>query len=88
MRQRYFSRLQAFYDTRSSYPKQWQEVTGGGEFLLHVTPDELRALDEEISQILKRFQDRFVDPALRPAGSLPVEVLLFAYPVRPPSSQD
>jgi hypothetical protein len=83
MRQRYFTRLQAFYNTRATYPKRWQEVTGGSEFLLHVSPDELKQLDEEVSAILGRFRDRIADPTLRSAESLPVEVLLFAYPVRP-----
>ena len=85
-RERYFTRLQAFFDNRGSYPAQWQEVTGDSEFILHVTPDELRAIDKEISGVLNRYLDRSADPALRPAGSLPVEVLLFAYPVRLPQA--
>lgn len=84
LRERYFTRLQAFYDTRSSYPRQWQETTGGSQYILHVTPDELRALDEQVSAILLQYRDRIADQALRPPGSLPVEVLLFAYPVRLP----
>lgn len=85
LRERYFTRLQAFYDNRSSYPRRWQEVTGGSEFVLHVTPDELKALDEQITAMLLRHAGRLTDPALRPEGSLPVEVLLFAYPLRPPA---
>jgi hypothetical protein len=84
LRERYFGRLQAFYDRRSEYPARWQEVTGGSEFLLHVTPDELQALDAELTAVLDRYRDRMSNPALRPADSLPVEVLLFAYPVRLP----
>ncbi len=85
LRERYFARLQAFYDARGDYPARWQEVTGGSQFLLHVSPGELRALDEEITAILDRYRDRMANPALRPEGSLPIEVLLFAYPVRPPA---
>jgi hypothetical protein len=84
LRERYFARLQAFYDTRSSYPRRWREVTGGSEFVLHVSPDELHALDEQITGLLLQYRDRITDPALRPADSLPVEVLMFAYPIRPP----
>jgi hypothetical protein len=84
LRKRYFARLQTFYETRSGYPLRWQEVTGGSEFILHVAPDELRAVDEEISAILKRYLPRLADPTLRPAESLPIEVLLFAYPIREP----
>jgi hypothetical protein len=35
--------------------------------------------------LLTPYLDRAVDPAKRPPDSLPIEVLLFAYPVRPPA---
>ena len=85
LRERYFARLQAFYDTRGDYPTVWQDVTGASQFVLHVSPDELRAIDAEITAVLDRYRARMDDASLRPTGSLPVEVLLFAYPVRPPS---
>lgn len=85
LRERYFSRLQAFYDTRSDYPPEWQAATGGSQFVLHVSPEELRAVDEEVTAIFDRYRDRMSDPNLRPPGSLPVEVLLFAYPARLPA---
>lgn len=83
LRERYFARLQAFYDTRADYPTNWQAVTGASQFVLHVSPDELRALDAEITAVLDRYRTRMEDPSLRPTDSLPVEVLLFAYPIRP-----
>jgi hypothetical protein len=86
LRERSFARLQAFFEERSSYPVRWQEVTGSSDFTLHVTPDELQALDEEITAILHRYRDRIAHPKRRPPDSLPVEVLLFAYPVAPPRS--
>ena len=88
LRSRYFSRLEAFYASRSSYPLAWQETTGGSQALLHLTPDELRSIDEQIMAILERYLDRNVDASRRPADSLPIEVLLFAYPVLPPAKQD
>ncbi len=78
------ARLQAYYELRSSYPVRWQEVTGESEFMLYVTPEELRAVDQEVTAILHRFRGRIADRELRPPDSLPIEVLLFAYPVRPP----
>jgi Helix-turn-helix domain len=84
LHERYFSRLQAYYDSRSAYPLEWREVTGSSQFVLYVTPEELRAIDEEVTAILDRYRDRMSDPALRPPGSQPVEVLLFGYPFRPP----
>jgi len=85
LREQYFQRLTAFYETRSGYPLAWQQVTGGSQALLHVTPGELRAIDEQVMALLTSYLDRAVDPAKRPADSLPIEVLLFAYPVRPPA---
>ncbi len=84
LRERSFARLQAYVEERSGYPVRWQEVTGSSDFTLHVTPDELRALDEEITAILHRYRDRIAHPELRPEDSLPIEVLLFAYPVAAP----
>ena len=86
LRERSFARLQAYFDARSSYPRRWQEVTGYSEFALHVTPDELRALDDEITALLHRYRDRIARRELRPPDSLPIEVLLFAYPVAPPKT--
>ena len=85
LRERYFERLAAFYESRSGYPLAWQETTGGSQALLHVTPEELKAIDEQIMAVLDPYRDRGADPAKRPADSLPIEVLLFAYPVRPPA---
>jgi Helix-turn-helix domain len=84
-RERYVARMDAFFATRSDYPLPWQETTGGSHALLHVTPEELRSVDEQVMAILDRYQDRNADPAKRPVDSLPVEVLLFAYPMRPPA---
>ncbi len=84
LRELYFARLQAFYDSRTDYPEEWQEVTRGREFILHVSPDELRVVNAEITAIVDRYRDRLTDPALRPDDSLPIEMLLFSYPVRLP----
>jgi hypothetical protein len=86
LRQRSIECLERFYESRASYPRRWQQVTGASEFMLHVSPEELRALDEEITGILQRYRPRIADPELRPADSRPIEVLLFAYPVRAPES--
>jgi hypothetical protein len=84
LRQRYLARLDAFYATRSSLPREWQEVTGGSQATLYLTPAELRQVDEEIMAILDRYIERFIDPERRPEGAAPIEMLLFAYPYRQP----
>ena len=85
LRERYLDRLAAFYEARSGYPLAWQETTGGSQALLHVTPGELKSLDDKIMALLEPYFDRNTDLSRRPEDSLPVEVLLFAYPVRPPA---
>jgi predicted transcriptional regulator len=81
---RAFGRLQNFYNTRSDYPKQWQENSGSYENILHITVEELKAVEEECAAIFLRFRDRLADPELRPPESLPVEFLLFGFPLRLP----
>jgi Helix-turn-helix domain len=85
LREQYFERLAKFYESRSGYPQAWQETTGGSQALLHVTPEELRAIDEQIMAVLDPYRDRSAEPAKRPADSLPIEVLVFAYPIQPPA---
>jgi DNA-binding transcriptional ArsR family regulator len=84
LRERYFARLEEFYAERSEYPLAWREATGANQALLHLTPDELRSLEEQVMALLDGYRERNRDRAKRPAASLPIEVLIFAYPVRPP----
>lgn len=86
LRRRYLARLDAFYTTRSSLPREWQAVTGGSQATLYLTPAELRQVDEEIMTILDRYSDRITDPERRPEGSAPTEFLMFAYPLRQPGT--
>jgi hypothetical protein len=56
--------------------------------MLHLTADELEELNEELANVLiPRFQDRVLDPSRRPRGSVPVEVLLFSYPMSLPTEE-
>lgn len=88
VRERQLQRYQSWLDARSSYPQRWREVAGDGEFLFYVTADELEELMEELVGVLvSRFRERLTDPTSRPAGSVPVEMLLFAYPIGLPEAQ-
>lgn len=78
---RYMARREAWQRVRHAYPREWQETTGQSEYLLYVTPDELRAIDAELDAVLRRYAVRIADREQRPAGSLPIEVLLFAFPI-------
>jgi DNA-binding transcriptional ArsR family regulator len=83
---RAMSRLASYIDTKSNFPKDWQEASQNVETILWVTPAELDAVTQEVLAIFNRFHDRISDVSLRSQGSLPVEALMFTYPVRLPRS--
>ncbi len=84
-RQRSFARLENWLETRGSYPPEWQRAATQSEHLLFVTAEELDRLADELNDLLReRFGERLRDPATRPAGAIPVEALMFTFPVEPP----
>lgn len=83
---RAMSRLASYINTKSSFPKDWQEASQNVETILWVTSAELAAVTQEVLAIFNRFLDRISDASLRTEGSLPVEALMFTYPVRLPGS--
>ena len=79
---RAIARMQQFQDTKSNFPKEWQVVSDSTEAVLFVTPSELAELNEQVLAVLMRYHSRLTEIDQRPEGSLPVEVLVFRYPVR------
>jgi DNA-binding transcriptional ArsR family regulator len=81
---RALSRLAGYMATKASFPKVWQEASQNMETILWVTPAELEGATNEILAIFNRFRDRISDVSARTEGSLPIEALMFTYPVRLP----
>ena len=73
-------RAQEYLANRAAEPAQWRRAAGLGDVLAHVTADELRELTEQIDALMSRYDDRLTDPALRPAGSRPVQIIRMAIP--------
>lgn len=67
------------------YPAEIREVSGGSEMVLFATPDEVADVQSQIAAVLAPFRKRNADPALRPAGHIPVEMIVFTHPVLPPA---
>jgi DNA-binding transcriptional ArsR family regulator len=90
IRERQLDRYRTWVETRGTYPRPWREAACDSEYLFYLTPEELKGLNQELSDLLmSRFQERLTDPGQRPAGSVPVEMLLFAFPVRlPPAGSE
>lgn len=88
LRERQLDRYRTWLETRAMFPLRWRQAAGESDFLFHVTADELEALNRElVAFLLPRFQDRLTDLSRRPAGSTPVEMLVFSYPVALPDRE-
>jgi len=85
IRGRQLERFTSWMASRGSYPKQWQDAADDSEFVIYLTPGELRALNDDVLRLMmSRYQERMSDPSTRPPGSAPVEVLVLSYPMRLP----
>jgi DNA-binding transcriptional ArsR family regulator len=76
---RWLERARAGLEQRQYTPEEWRRVTGTDQMTLYVTPDEMKALNDELLEILGRYRDRIADPAKRPEGSRAVEHVSFYY---------
>jgi DNA-binding transcriptional ArsR family regulator len=84
-RDRCLGRYEAWRQTRADYPKVWRSAAFDSEFIFFLTPDELEELSEElVTMLMSRFGERVTDHAKRPSGSVPVEMLMFGYPLELP----
>ena len=57
------------------------KASGWAGHVSYLTAEETMRLRGEMRRLLDRYEERRVNPALRPAGALPVEWMLFAAPV-------
>ncbi len=88
LRERQFERYRTWLETRASYPKRWREAAGDSEYVFYLTVEELEALSAELSALLlPRLRERLIDPGRPPRGAVPVEMLLFTYPIALPPSE-
>ena len=63
---------------RSEYPADWQAAAGETFSVAHVTPEELERLRAQVLEVMAPYIR--LDPASRPAGTLPVRITLELYP--------
>ena len=89
LRDRQFARYQTWLETSQNFPREWRDAAGGSESIIYLTPAELDELSEEVlALVLPRFRERLTDPARRPPGAVPVEILMLAYPLSLPPPGD
>jgi DNA-binding transcriptional ArsR family regulator len=86
-RERQLTRYRRWRQSMASYPRRWREAADDSAYILYLTADELEQLKRDMAAMLMPlFRERLADPAKRPAGSLPVELLLFSYPIAHPAA--
>ena len=80
---RWLERARAGHRAAPVHARRVAQVTGTDEMTLYVTPDEMKALNDELLEILGRYRERIADPSKRPEGSRPVEHVSFYYVIEP-----
>jgi DNA-binding transcriptional ArsR family regulator len=86
-RERQLGRYDTWLATRGAYPPAWRKAASDSEYLFYLTPDELEQMNAEVHTLLERWferEGRIEDPARRPPGSAPVEMLMFNFPIAAP----
>jgi DNA-binding transcriptional ArsR family regulator len=79
-RDRVLARAERALEERNALPDEWRAVTGMNQIRFYLTPDELKALDQDLIKLaLDRYGDRRSGTGPRPEGSERVEILMFAY---------
>ena len=63
---------------KSEYPADWQAAAGELFSVAHVTPEELDRLRAQVIEVMTPYAR--LDPASRPAGALPVRIMLDMFP--------
>ncbi len=85
--ERWIDRARSYFNVRNEMTG-WEEASGWSNRHVFLTPEETTRLREEMRRLLDRYEDRLADPALRPAGALPVEWTIFAAPIMAPVSTE
>jgi DNA-binding transcriptional ArsR family regulator len=85
VRQQQIERYWTWLNTRSGYPRHWQDAGEDSEYVFHLTVEELQQLSRDLTAIIRPlFQKRMADPSKRPSGSVPVQLLLLSHPIEYP----
>lgn len=88
LRERQMDRYRTWLETKATYPPQWREAAGDNEYVFYLTAEELKQLNEELSVMLRsRVTERLTDPATRPPGAIPVEMLMISFPIDLPAAE-
>jgi DNA-binding transcriptional ArsR family regulator len=77
---RFLDRARTVLAARPHMSAEMQSITSAAQTVAYVTPEEAEQFTAEMWALIGRYQDRLADPSRRPSGSVPVEIVLVAYP--------
>jgi DNA-binding transcriptional ArsR family regulator len=84
LRDRQMGRYREWLEARSAYSRAWREAAYHTHHVAWLTLEELEGVAEQITAVfVGLFAERHDDPAARPPGALPVELLSIGYPIGP-----
>jgi hypothetical protein len=87
VREQQIEGYRTWLNTRAGYPKRWQDAGDDSAYVFYLTVEELEQLTRDLTAILMPlFEKRMADPSKRPAGSVPVRLLLFSHPTAHPEA--
>jgi predicted ArsR family transcriptional regulator len=78
---RLLDRARAVLAGRPRMGAQWQAMTSAAQTVAYVTPAEAEGFLAELWALIGRYQSRLNDPGSRPSEGVPLELLLFTYPL-------
>jgi DNA-binding transcriptional ArsR family regulator len=81
--ERIMERARSALARRRAWPAEWRHsgLPTESEYILYMTPEEAREFGAEVERLYRRFEDRLDHPERRPDGAMPIETLLFSYPL-------
>ena len=74
-------RVRRMLAARPRLSAEQQSVTSAAETVAYVTLEEAQQLKAELWALLSSYRDRLEDHRLRPENAVPLEMLLFTFPV-------
>jgi predicted transcriptional regulator len=83
---RAFDKLRQFIATAASFPSKWQRASFSMDWLVYVTPEELKTMNDEITEIYAKYRYRIANKSQRPPDARAVQVVAYGFPLPPTQS--
>lgn len=78
---RYLDRARVALARRPVLAAEQEALTSAAQTVAYVTQQEAEQFIAELHAVIGRYQNRLADRSLRPADAVPLELLLFTYPL-------